>query len=353
MKDNSEKNINFQQLSKQEKSQLKQRISSSVYNYISRKRILKYGMGIAAASIVVFLSIGIFNISNSSPSAIETFAKTVKEPESTSKVQLVLSDDQNVEITEDNTSISYSTSGEHVQIGKEQSVNQKTSNKDKTVFNTLIVPYGKRSEIVLSDGTKVWLNSGSKLIFPAQFLEDKREVYLEGEAIFEVTHRQEQTFLVKSEHHEIEVLGTIFNVSNYKDEGAIYTVLQSGSIQINITEDKLFNTEKHIQITPGTLATFDKDEKVIKTKSVATEPYFSWRDGVFIFKNDSLKSIMKKISRYYNVEIVINNENLANETFSGYLDVKENIENVMQTIKATESSEFDYQLTQDNKLIIN
>ncbi|MEO8773673.1 MAG: FecR domain-containing protein [Gelidibacter sp.] len=351
----SHKNINFQQFSKKEKAQLKQRVTTSVYSYMRRRRVLIYGTGITAATIVILLSIGVFNTltTNANSSSIEAFAKATNHLESSNKVQLVLSDEHNIEISEDNSAISYSSTGEQVRIGKAHSVSQKTLHKDKVVFNTLIVPFGKRSEIVLSDGSKVWLNSGSKLIFPAQFGEDKREVYLEGEAVFEVAHLQKKPFLVKSEHQEIEVLGTVFNVSNYKDDGAIYTVLQSGSIQIKLTDAKVLNSPQSIKITPGTLAIFDKEEKNIKTKAVATEPYFSWRDGIFIFKNDSLNSIMKKISRYYNIEIVINDKNLANETFSGYLDVKENIEHVMQTIKATQTSEFDYQLTQDNRLIIN
>ena len=353
MEGNSQKNINFQPLSKKERSLLKRRITGSVYSYMKRGRLLKYGLGVTGAAVVLFLSISVFNTSKPSTSSIETFVKTINDLEPSSKVQLVLNDAHKIEIDEDNSAISYSSTGEKVQIGKEHSISQKTGHQEKIVFNTLIVPFGKRSEIMLSDGSKVWLNSGSKLVFPAHFEADQREVYLEGEAVFEVVHRKEQPFLVKSEHQVIEVLGTVFNISNYKDDSAVYTVLQSGSIQIQLTDDQLFKTHKPVKITPGTLATFDKDEKAIQTKSVATEPYFSWRDGIFIFKNDSLKSIMKKISRYYNVDVVINDNNLANETFSGYLDVKENIEHVMQTIRATQSSAFDYQLTQDNKLIIN
>lgn len=353
MKDKSHKNINFQSFSKTEKAKLKNRINRSVFGYVRRRKLLKYGAGITVVTIAIFLSISLFKTQNPNSSSIESFAKTVKDQKPSDKVQLVLSTDHNVEISEDNSSITYSSTGEHVQIGKDHSVSQNTSKNHKTVFNTLIVPYGKRSEIVLSDGSKVWLNSGSKLVFPAQFLEGRREVYLEGEAIFEVAYRNKQPFLVKSENHEIEVLGTVFNVSNYIDDSAIFTVLQSGSIQINITENKHIDARKHFKITPGTLATFDKDGRGVITKTVETAPYFSWRDGVFIFKNNSLKSIMKKISRYYNVEIVINDENLANETFSGYLDVKENIEHVMQTIKETESSKFDYEWTQDNQLTIN
>jgi transmembrane sensor len=353
MQDHPKKNINFQQLSKHEKDRVKQRITSSVYAYIRRRKIQKYGLGIAAASIVLLISLGIFNGLKSEDSSIEVFAKTIKDQKYTNKVQLVLSDAQQVEIDDHHSAISYSSTGDEVQIGKEQSVSQNTSNSKSIVFNTLMVPFGKRSEIVLSDGSKVWLNSGSKLIFPAQFSKDKREVYLEGEAIFEVAHRQKHPFLIKSEHHEIEVLGTIFNISNYKDDPTITTVLESGSIQINVTDDLLFNADHTVKITPGTRASFDKKGRGIITKAVATEAYFSWRDGIFIFRNDSLKSIMKKISRYYNVEIVINDEHLANETFSGYLDVKETLEHVMQTIKDTQSSKFEYELTPDNKLIIN
>lgn len=353
MKNDSQDNINFQQLSKQERAQLKQRVISSVYRYVRCRTILKYGIGATAATIAILLSIGIFNTFNRSSSSIESYAKTLKDKNISNKVKLVLGDEQYVEISQDTSSISYSSTGDKVKIGNEKLISQNTSNQNQVVFNTLIVPYGKRSEIMLSDGSKVWLNSGSKLIFPAHFSEDKREVYLEGEAIFEVAHRQKQPFLVKSEHHEIEVLGTVFNVSNYKDDDAIYTILKRGSVQINLTKDQLFNAEKSIKITPGTMATFDKAQREIKTSAVETEPYFSWRNGVFIFKNDSLKSIMKKISRYYNVEIIINDKNLANETFSGYLDVKENIEHVIQTIQETESSNFEYYLTKDNKLIIN
>lgn len=353
MEGDSQKNMNFQPFSKQERDLLKRRITGSVYRYVKRGRLLKYGVGITTLAIAVFLSIGIFNTSTSSTTSIEAFVKTVNALEPGNKVQLVLSDTHHIEIAEDHSAISYSSTGEHVQIGKEHAISQKTSHQEQIVFNTLIVPFGKRSEIMLSDGSKVWLNSGSKLVFPAQFDAGKREVYLEGEAVFEVAHRQKQPFLVKTGHQEIEVLGTVFNVSNYKDDHAIYTVLQSGSIQIRLTDAGLFKSQKPIKIAPGTMAIFDRNEKAIKTEAVATEPYFSWRDGIFIFKNDALKSIMKKIARYYNVEVVINDKNLANETFSGYLDVKENIEHVMQTIKATQSSAFDYELTQDNQLIIN
>jgi len=117
MENNFQKNINFKSLKKEEKAQLKRRISNSVYSYIKRRRLLKYGIGVTAAAVVTFLSIGIFNSQMPQPSPIEVFAKTAEDLESSNKVQLVLSDDHNVEITEDDSAISYSSTGEQVQIG--------------------------------------------------------------------------------------------------------------------------------------------------------------------------------------------------------------------------------------------
>lgn len=353
MKDNYSDKMNLQELSSGEKAHLKERIVHSVHWYIQRKRAWKYGMVAAAALVILMISIPFLSASYRQTSDIEGFAKTMTGEVSSGNVQLILKDDKQVGIADDTESITYSSSGQKVTIGESKSIDQSPTISKKPVFNTLIVPFGKRSKIVLSDGTKVWLNSGSKLIFPPAFSKGQREVYLEGEAIFEVAHQSERPFLVKTKYQEIEVLGTIFNVSNYGGDDAIYTVLKSGSVQINFMESGLFNTEKNIKITPGTMAVLDKENQAVKTKKVAVERYFSWRDGVFIFKNDSLKYIMEKISRYYNVEITINDKHLANRTFSGSLDVTDRLENVIQTIMETQSSPFEYRFTEDGKLIIN
>ena len=340
-------------ISNTEKSQLKDRITNSIYSYIMRKRRIKYGIGVAAASIVVLMSIGISKniIFNTSP--IENFVKTLEQDniETLQNVKLILSDNKNFEIAENNAVISYSKNGQEVKIGNFKSVYQGTSKSKKLVFNTLIVPYGKRSEIELADGSKVWLNSGSKLIFPVSFTGKNREVYLEGEGIFEVTHDKSHPFIVKANNHEIEVLGTVFNVSNYAYDNSINTILKSGSVQINFKSNALIKSNKSIKITPGELASYNKVSHEIETKKVEIEKYFSWREGIFIFKDDSLLSIMKKVSKYYNINIVIQNKELANKKFSGSLDVKFNVENVLNTIKKT--TKFEYTITEENKIIIN
>lgn len=333
-----------------EKSQLRKKISISVSQYIQRKRYMKYGLGLAAASMVVFFSISIFLNESKVESSIDTYVKTLNGGTVPDQVRLILSDNQHLEITDPNSNISYSNTGEQVNIGNTKSVNQKTLNDQKIVFNTLIVPYGKRSSIELADGSKVWLNSGSKLVFPAAFTQEKREVYIEGEGIFEVAHDKNHPFIVKSGGQSIEVLGTVFNIRNYHDDDAISTVLKTGSIKISYPNNSSENVNESITIVPNTLAIYDRNGREFKTHKVEVEKYFSWRDGIFIFKNDSLQSIMKKISRYYNIQIVINNKVLANATFSGYLDVKDSIDKVIETIQ--ETTKFDYTIT-ENKIIIN
>ncbi|WP_179021009.1 FecR family protein [Winogradskyella forsetii] len=354
MKDNQPNDINFNQISTEEKSRLKRKIENSVFAYAQKKRRRKYAIGFAAASIILLFSVGLlFDYSKQDVSPIETFVNASKDVIKTEEVKLILGDAKNIEITEENSAITYSDNGQNVSIGNSKLVNQNVGTSKDVVFNTLIVPYGKRSEIVLADGSKVWLNSGTKLIFPATFLEGNREVYLDGEAIFEVKHNKNQPFIVKSKDQDIEVLGTVFNVSNYKDDDAVLTVLKSGSIKLHYTIDNFMSSQSELKIAPNTLATYHKKAKQIKTKTVEVETYFSWRDGVFIFRNDPLKTIMKKLSRYYDVEITINDNDLANQSFSGYLDVSQDLEHVMQIIKEAESAQFDYKLTSNKKLIIN
>ena len=350
MTEKKQHRVNFTSITEGEKKELKTKIITSVHAYKRKKQRIKYAFGIAA-SIAILISIGIFN-SNPKNSSISDYAKTTKsiDTENSDKVKLILSDKQNIDIDEENSTIVYSNSGQQVKIGNSKSISQSSVTNNKVAYNTLIVPYGTRSKVKLSDNSMVWLNSGSKLIYPVAFNGNKREVYLEGEAIFEVAHNKAHPFVVKVDNHEIEVLGTVFNVSNYLDENIINTTLKSGSIQINYKDDSFFKSNKIFKILPGSMASFDKTTNHINSKKVDIKKHFAWREGILIFKNDNLKFIMKRLSRYYNVDIIIENENLTNQTFSGYLDLKDDVERVVQVIK--ETTNFEYDKVTNNKIII-
>jgi len=333
-------------ISNKEKTKLRDKILSSVYLYKRKKQVQYFAV---AASITMLFSVVIFK---SNQGSINQFIEIAKE-KGTKKtnIELILTDKKKIDIKEKNSVISYSKTGKKLTVGTStflQEKEPKASKSIKTVYNTLIVPYGKRSKLTLSDGSIVWLNSGSKLIFPITFNHQvsKREVYLEGEAIFEVTHNKKQPFMVLCKNHQITVLGTVFNISNYLDEKNIKTTLKSGRVEIRYRKNIFM--QKTIKIIPNTMAIYEKNSNTIQTKKVEVAPQFSWREGILIFKNDNLKFIMKKLSRYYNVAIEITNTDLANQTFSGYLDLKDSLEKVLQIIKVT--SNFTY--THRQKIII-
>src|SRR5690606_7115699 len=162
-------------------------------------------------------------------------------------VILLLDDQERVVIEEEGSVIKYSQTGKTISINDTKSIELGT--EEKVAFNTLMVPYGKRAQIALSDGSRVWLNSGSKFVYPSRFAGNVREVYLEGEGIFEVISNQEQPFLITARDHQIRVLGTVFNVSNYPDEHCITTVLKSGRVQVDYRSDDLFGRTRSIEIT--------------------------------------------------------------------------------------------------------
>ncbi len=335
-------NKNIDSLTDLEKENLKKRISKSVRSIKARK-LIRYSYGAAASITILVVAASIYFMQPKEVSITDYVnSATGEDVKTLENVVLILNETDNVQIDEKSVSINYSKTGEKVNIGSKKAINQKTIKNKKVVYNTLLVPYGRRSKIKLSDGSMVWLNSGSKLVYPSVFNGEKREVYLEGEAIFDVTHDSSHPFKVISKDQEISVLGTVFNVSNYKEDNMVNTVLKSGSVRIDYTKD---SSNKTIKLSPGNMAAYSKEGNTMKMKKVDVYNYFSWRDGVLIFRNNNLKYIMSKLSRYYNVKINITDIDLEKETFSGYLDLKNDVENVLSTIK--ETTNFNYEIVKN------
>ncbi|MUP45940.1 DUF4974 domain-containing protein [Gramella sp. BOM4] len=300
----------------------------------------------AAATFALLFGVGYFSQIQSEPS-LEDFVRTAPkiDIEEAEGITLLLGDDTRIDLNEENSAIQYSSSGQSINIGSGKKVTQHTKIKNKPVFNTVIVPYGKRTTLELSDGTLVWLNSGSKLIYPASFTGVSRPVYLEGEAIFDVAHNAKKPFKVNSEYQEIEVLGTIFNITSYPGDQYIETVLKEGSV--NITYQNSGN--KKVKLIPGNLSSFNVKNSEIKTANVEISNYFSWRSGFLRLENNTLSEIMKKLSRYYNFTFTIHDEDLGNQTLSGKLDLKEDFEQVLEVLRQT--TEFNFRIKNNNLVI--
>ncbi|KIA87058.1 FecR family protein [Flavobacterium sp. AED] len=186
---------------------------------------------------------------------------------------------------------------------------------EKLVYNTIKIPYGKRFELELSDGTIVHLNSGTTLKYPVRFIAgENRQVFLDGEAFFDVTKDKKHPFIVNADNLNIRVLGTHFNVSSYPEDNVTDVVLVEGSVGLYTANEK-FDANKNTVLKPGYKGSFNRKDNHIETKPVITDVYTSWMEGRLTFKNMSFNDITKKLERHYNVTIVNQNKKLANEKF--------------------------------------
>lgn len=209
---------------------------------------------------------------------------------------------------------------------------QRKDVENEVAMNQIIIPYGKRSEITLADGTHIWLNSGSQLSYPSRFKTNSREVYLTGEAFFDVTADANKPFYVMTRDFKIKVLGTKFNVSSYSEDRTIQTVLLKGKVSAG--KNKLF--AETIDLYPGERIVYDKEGDSIAKGKVDVQLYTSWINGYLIFDNEPTTEVFKKLERYYNQRIISSGE-LSGNTFSGKLDLKDNIKDVLENISFASS----------------
>ena len=202
-------------------------------------------------------------------------------------------------------------------------------------LNQLIIPYGKNSEILLADGTKVYLNAGTRLVYPEQFTGSKRQVFLSGEAFFEVSHDPEHPFIVKTSDLSVEVLGTHFNVSAYPSDNIIETVLTEGKVVLQKNKSGLF--EKKTELVPNQLASFDKRTSESTLRFVDVENYVSWKDQILKFESSDLFHVLSKVERYYNIRFSYSDLPLKDILISGKLELQESQDELIARISRTAS----------------
>jgi hypothetical protein len=219
----------------------------------------------------------------------------------------------------------------------------------KIVYNTIKVPYSKTFKVILSDGTVVRLNAGSSLTYPEQFgLNTERVVTLNGEAFFEVTKNKNSPFIVNTREVAIEVLGTTFNVSSYKEDHFTSCVLVEGSVKLSENNNK----ENTILLIPNEKSIWQKASKSFNVTKVNPNYYTSWIRGELVFKNTPFSVISKKIERYYDVKITNENHLLEQQIFTGTIKIKEStVIDVLEIFKI--DTNFDYQKTENNFTILN
>ncbi|TPN82772.1 FecR family protein [Aquimarina algicola] len=292
---------------------------------------LKYA---AVILLLIISSIGAYTILTSDPNPSPTNNAITQ--------QIILElEDGTVHLLDENDSTTITSANDNTIINQEYDkllyTKQTSKTGSKLAFNKLIVPYGKRFKIELSDGTLVFLNAGTTLRYPRAFTNSKsRKVYLEGEAYFDVKENKNKPFIVQTNEMNVRVLGTKFNVSSYQNEYNTSAVLVEGSIAAyKPSED--FNLKNTLVVKPGEQAMVKDD--LFTIQQVNTNKHIAWTEGKLYFVNDKFQNIIKELERHYAVTIKNTNQELNDIRYTGTF-LYETIEQVLNTFK--HNTQFEY-----------
>jgi ferric-dicitrate binding protein FerR (iron transport regulator) len=328
-----------------EKMGLKPNVQAEIYNQISKdihktsaKRNFTW---LAAASILlaVFSLFYYFQYQDKNLNENQIAKKTtIQEEIKPGKDGAILKLSDGSEIVLNETRDGFVKYDGNAKINKEDNlISYRGSDRtDKTAFNIIYTPRGGQYKVELEDGTKVWLNAASSLRFPTVFNDDQRVVELSGEAYFEVAKNKNKPFkvLVKdassNQKMDVEVLGTHFNIQAYNNED-FKTTLIEGAVKVNQTQEKGFI------LSPGEQATLSSSD--LKVQKANVKEALAWKNGLFIFDKEHIKTIMNKIARWYDVEIVYEG-NMKQKTFVGTISREENLSEVLKTLELTGTIKF-------------
>ena len=310
-------------------------LEKSIYDRKSRRMTLRWSI---AASIILLVGLfvgrtisGVRDIHEE-----QELAKSVMQP-GTSKAILMMADGKEVVLEQGqnlnillNERVRVATSSQGI-VYEERGKGMVTEE-----YNKLTTPIGGEYSLVLSDGTKVFLNADSELKYPAELSDGKRIVDLKGEAYFEVHKDSLRPFIVRINGAEVTVLGTSFNVNTYGDDGQIYTTLVNGSVRVSSMKNK----QEEI-LKPGMQSVMNVQSGLLTVRKVDVEPYVAWREGRFVFRAMTLDLIMRQLQRWYDFEVFYQNSELKDYEFRGVIKRDMDLDKVLSVIKATTNVDFE------------
>lgn len=240
------------------------------------------------------------------------------------KAQLVLSDGSTIDLDSAGAGKLAQQGNMQVMNSDGQLVYQKDATMEtKALYNTLKTSRGQMYPVKLSDGSAVWLNSSSSIRFPVAFTEQERRVEITGEAYFEIAHNDRKPFKVSVNGMEVQVVGTVFNINSYTDEGSMKTTLLKGAVKVK-------KGNQQVMIKPGEQAEVVNEALTVK-KGININKEVAWKNGLFYFKNENLKTIMRQIARWYDVDVIYEG-NVSNEEITGKIHRSANLSEVLKLL---------------------
>jgi transmembrane sensor len=321
---------------------IKQRIFDRIENTRNTniKRVFPRYWWAVAASVSILLATGLFILKNTGkPNTTVAYLPYKVSPiiPGGNKATLTLANGSTIDLTKAANGI-IARNGK-VAITKKQNgqlVYAKNSEADvinsTIAYNTISTPRGGQYQVVLPDGTQVWLNAASSLKYPVQFKGDERHVILNGEAYFEVAKNRNMPFTIAANSINIKVLGTHFNVMAYTDETFVKTTLLEGSVLLN-------NSTNNAQLVPGQQANVENSGGRFSVNYINTDDAVSWKNGYFAFRRENMISIMKKVARWYDVDVIYQDD-VSRVSFGGSISRSKNIEELLSKIELTGSVHF-------------
>ncbi len=293
-----------------------------------------------AASLILVLGMGYYFYSGQFPQKGTTvLVKRNDVLPGSNKATLYLSDGTAVELDDSGREQLLARAGltisklENGQLVYEVSKTEESTNEGDG-FHSIKTPRGGQYQVVLADGTRVWLNAASSLRYPVVFAGDRREVELTGEAYFDVEKDPSRRFIVHAADQKVSVLGTVFNVSAYNDGSSIRTTLIEGSVALSLAKD---DQHTAVVLRPGQQAKF-RDNKFAVSR-VDVEEAIAWKNGYFVFEKEKLATALQKISRWYDVQVVYEGR-LPSVEIGGSVSKFDDVEKVLEVLRLTTGMSF-------------
>lgn len=293
-----------------------------------RKKQRRLRVIFASCAAVMALAVGMFFLwmPRETPEVrvVQDLSSLFVQPQH-QEVELVLSSGEKYMLGEKDTTLTMADGKGSLQTKDRTLIMQARPDAEANLYYTLNVPYGAEYDLVLPDGTKIYLNAGTTLRYPERFREGSREIYLIGEAYLEVAHDAENPFVVKTNDMDICVLGTTFNVNAYPEGKWVRTTLVEGKVEACCGD-------RHITMRPGTQVAYDKNTRETGYFPVDTRLYTSWKDGYYDFEDMELEELAQIFTRWYNVQIDFAEPELKNLRFSGRLKRYDSAEELFEML---------------------
>jgi len=257
--------------------------------------------------------------------------------EASTETTLYLDEKKEIEITSSNSEVAYQKNGNEVVINASEKYTQEPKEKkEELVYNQLTVPYGKKSKVLLADGTKVWLNAGSRLIYPTKFGEKNRVVFLEGEGFFDVSKDEAKPFFIHTSLMKVKVVGTSFIVKAYPGDNTEEAIVATGVVSVSYENKLITATEK---LYPNQRAVAQKEKTDFEISDIKIKDYTAWLEDMFIFNDEPMGLVLKKIARYYGLSIEWESP-VEIKKLHGKLDLKQDYKKVIETLAITSNCIF-------------